>query len=120
MGFSETFPFSKKITFWKKKTLTSLVNYSTLLFLTGITFHNKEKYSTQYNYSIFQLEYFFLPKFTKQLGSACTLLGFLRSMLLLDWPEAVTKYIQTYYSHFGNNDICIQGDKLQEYGGRLQ
>ena len=31
MGFSETFPFSK-ITFWKKKTLTSLVNYSILLF----------------------------------------------------------------------------------------
>ena len=50
MGFSETFPFSK-ITFWKKKTLTSLVNYSTLTSSTGITFQNKEKYSTQYNYS---------------------------------------------------------------------
>ena len=37
MGFSETFPFSK-ITFWKKKTLTSLVNYSTNLSSTGITF----------------------------------------------------------------------------------
>ena len=57
--FKETFLFLK-ITFWKKKTLTSLVNYSTFLSLTGITFQNKEKYSTQYNYSISQLEYFFL------------------------------------------------------------
>jgi len=57
-GFRDI-PFSK-ITFWKKKILTFLVNYSTLLSLTGITFQNKEKYSTQYNYSILQLEYFFL------------------------------------------------------------
>ena len=42
MGFSETFPFSE-ITFWKKKTFTSLDNYSTLLPSTGITFQNKEK-----------------------------------------------------------------------------
>ena len=63
MGFSETFFFSK-ITFWKKKTLTSLVNYSTLLSSTGITFQTKEKYSTQYNYSILQLECFFLTSFT--------------------------------------------------------
>ena len=48
----------------KKKTLTSLVNYSTLLSSTGITFQNKEKYSTQYNYSTIQLEYFFLTNFT--------------------------------------------------------
>ena len=41
-GFSETFLFSK-ITFWKKKTLTSLDNYSTHLPSTGITFHNKGK-----------------------------------------------------------------------------
>ena len=56
--FKETFLFLN-ITFWKKKTLTSLVNYSILLSLTRITFQNKEKYSTQYNYSILQLEYFF-------------------------------------------------------------
>ena len=42
MGFPETFIFSK-ITFWKKKTLTSLANYSTLLSLTVITFQNKAK-----------------------------------------------------------------------------
>ena len=59
MRFSEIFLFSK-IIFWKKKTLTSLDNYSTLLPSTGITFQNKEKNSTQYNYSILQLEYFFL------------------------------------------------------------
>ena len=58
MGFSETFLFSKKL-HSGKKTLTPLVNYSTLLSSTGITFQNKEKYSTQYNYSILQLEYFF-------------------------------------------------------------
>ena len=64
IGFSETFLFSK-ITFWKKKILTSLVNYSTLLLSTGITFQDKGKYSTQYNYSILQLEYFLLTSFTK-------------------------------------------------------
>ena len=61
--FKDTFLFLK-ITFWKKKTLTSLVNYSTLYSWIEITFHNKEKYSTQYNYSILQLEYFFLSNFT--------------------------------------------------------
>ena len=55
--FLKTFLFLK-ITFWKK-TLISLVKYSILLSSTGITFQNKEKYSTQYNYSILQLEYFF-------------------------------------------------------------
>ena len=42
MGFSEIFLFSD-ITFWKKKTLTSLDNYSTLLPSIGIAFHNKGK-----------------------------------------------------------------------------
>ena len=60
-------PFSE-ITFWKKKTLTSLVDYSTLLSLTRITFQNKGKYLTQYKYSTLQLEYFFLPNFTKDSG----------------------------------------------------
>ena len=40
--FKETFLFLK-ITFWKKKTLTSLVNYSTFLSLTGITFQEQGK-----------------------------------------------------------------------------
>ena len=51
--------------------------------MTVIAFQNTEKYSTEYNYSILQLEYF---------GSARTLLGFLRSLLQIDRPEAVTKY----------------------------
>ena len=42
MGFSETFLFLK-ITFWKKKTLTSLVNYSTFLSLTRVTFQEQGK-----------------------------------------------------------------------------
>ena len=77
-GFSETFLFSK-ITFWKKKTLTSRVNYSTLLSSTEITFQNKEKYSTQYNYSILQLEYFFLLKLynDSDLHAQCHLLELL-------------------------------------------
>ena len=88
--FKETFLFLK-ITFWKKKTLTSLVNYSTLLSSTEITFQNKEKYSTQYNYSILQLEYFFLA--SQRLGPAHTPLGSPgRGLLQLDRPEAVTKY----------------------------
>ena len=53
--------------FWdyilEKKTLTSLVDYSTPFSLTGIIFQNKDKYSTQYNYSTLQLEYF-LHNFT--------------------------------------------------------
>ena len=54
--------------FWdyilEKKTLTSLVDYLTSFSLTRITFQNKDKYSTQYNYSILQLEYFLLHNFT--------------------------------------------------------
>ena len=42
VGFSETFLFSE-ITFWKKKTLTSLDNYSTHISSTGIAFQNKGK-----------------------------------------------------------------------------
>ena len=61
MGFSETFLFSK-ITFWKKKTLTSLANYSTLFSSTGMTFQCKEKYS------ILQLEYSFLNRLYNDLG----------------------------------------------------
>ena len=57
MGFKRDIPF-----FWdyilEKKTLTSLVDYLTLFSLTGIIFQNKDKYSTQYNYSTLQLEYF--------------------------------------------------------------
>ena len=59
--------------------------------LLGLHSRIKEKYSTQYNYMILELEYFFL-KTLQRLGSARTLLGFLRSMLQLDRPEAVTKY----------------------------
>ena len=67
-GFSGTFIFFSKITFWKKKTLTSLVDYSTLFSLTEITFQNKSKYSTQYKYSTLQLEYFLWHNFTNALG----------------------------------------------------
>src|SRR6185437_10992444 len=109
MGFSETFPFSK-ITFWKKKTLTSLVNYSTHLSSTGITFQNKEKYSTQYNYSILQLEYFFLTNFTAT--RICT-----HTFWLFERPAAVRsarghEKVQTCYSHQGNNDTHILGEKF--------
>ena len=65
--FKETFLFLR-LNSGKRKTLTFLINYSTLLFLTRITFQNKKKYSTQYNYSILQLEYFFLHNFTNDSG----------------------------------------------------
>ena len=88
--FPETFLFSK-ITLWKKKTLTSLVNYSTLYSWIEITFQNKEKYSTQYNYSILQFEYFFLTNFTTT--RVCTHTSCLPEKLVAARsPEAVTKY----------------------------
>ena len=58
------FLFSQDYILKKEQTLTSLDNYSTLLLSTGITFLDKGKYLTQYNYSILQLEYFFLTSFT--------------------------------------------------------
>ena len=61
----ETFPFLRLYS--GKKTLTSLVNYSTPFSLTGVTFQNKEKYLTQYNYLTLQLEYF-LHNFTNDSG----------------------------------------------------
>ena len=66
MGFSRDIPFSWDYIL-EKKTLTSLVDYSTPFSLTGITFQNKDKYSTQYNYSTLQLEYF-LHNFTNDSG----------------------------------------------------
>ena len=62
--FLRHFFFSQDYILKKEKTLTSLDNYSTLLLSTGITFQDKGKYLTQYNYSILQLEYFFLTSFT--------------------------------------------------------
>ena len=47
-----------------------------LLDFIEITIQDKGKYSTQYNYSILQLEYFFLTTL-QRLGSARILLGFL-------------------------------------------
>ena len=100
-----------KITFWKKKTLTSLVNYST-----EITFQNKEKYSTHYNYSILQLEYFISSKFT-------VTRVFMHTSWLPEKSAAARSArshdkVQTCYFHQGNNDTRILGEKFQEYGGR--
>ena len=121
-GFSETFPFSK-ITFWKKKTLTSLVNYSTHLSSTRITFQNKKKYSTQYNYSthlsstgitfrnkkkystqydylILQLEYFIATR-------VCTHTSWLPEKPAAARSARGRDKVQTYYSHQGNNGTRI-------------
>jgi hypothetical protein len=43
-----------------KEKYSTEYNYSILLPSTRNTFQYKEKYSTQYNYSILQLEYFFI------------------------------------------------------------
>ena len=95
-GISEIFPFSK-VTFWKEKTLTSLVNYSTLLFSTGITIQNKEKYSTHYNYSILQLEYFFLTNFT--MTRVCTHTSWLPEKPAAARSARGRDKVQTYYFH---------------------
>ena len=121
MGFFEIFLFSQVI-FWKNKTLTPLDNYSTYLSSIGITFQNEEKYSTQYNYSILQLEYFFLTSFTMTRTSKH---NDWISWSFLSTPTAARSArghdkVQTCYSHQGNNDTRILGEKFQEYGGRLQ
>ena len=112
------FLFSQDYILKKEKTLTSLDNYSTLLLSTGITFQDKGKYSTQYNYSILQLEYFFLTNFTAP-----------RVYTHISWlPEKPAKVrsaqgrdkVQTCYSHQRNNDTRILEEKFQEFGGRLQ
>ena len=63
--------------------------------LLGLHSRIKEKYSTQYNYSILQCKYFLL-KTLQRLGSTCTPPGSLgassRGLLQLDRPEAMTKY----------------------------
>ena len=91
MGFSETFPFSK-ITFWKKKTLTSLVKYSTLLSSTGITFQNKGKVLDTVQLLDITTRVLFPNYFT--MTRVCTHTSWLpeKSLLQLDRPEAVTKY----------------------------
>ena len=88
-------------------------HYSTLLSLTRITFQNKEKYSTQYNYSILQLEYFFLTNFTAT--RVC-----MHTSWLFEKPAAARSArgydkVQTCYSHQGNNDTRILGEKFQQF-----
>ena len=92
-GFSETFPFSK-ITFWKKKTLTSLDNYSTHLSSTGITFQHGKVLDTVQLLDI--TTRVLLPN---QLYNDSDLRtppespgASSRGLLQLDRPEAMTKY----------------------------
>ena len=91
MGFSETFLFSK-ITFWKKKTLTSLDNYSIHLPSTGITFQNKSKVLDTVQLLDITTRVLFPNYFTTT--RVCTHTSWLpkQSLLQLDRPEAVTKY----------------------------
>ena len=93
----------------KKKTLASLVNYSTFLSLPGITFQNKEKYSTHYNYSILQLEYFFLSNFLAT--RVCSHTSWLPGTLAVARSARACDKVQTCYSHQGNNDTRILGEK---------
>ena len=68
----------------------------TLFSLTGITFQNKDKYSTQYNYSTLQLEYLFLTKIYKDSDMHAHRLDLLELLVdaccRLDRSEAMTKY----------------------------
>ena len=68
----------------------------TLFSLTGITFQNKDKYSTQYNYSTLQLEYFFLTKLYNDLDLHAHRMDLLELLVdayyRLDRSEAMTKY----------------------------
>jgi len=83
--------FFVRLYFGKRKHSHPLT--TTRLYFLLLRLHSKikEKYSTQYNYSILHFEYFLL-KTLQRLGSTRTLLGFLGSLLHLDRPKALTKY----------------------------
>src|SRR6185312_7351269 len=85
---------------------------------TGITLQNKKKYSTQYNYSILQLEYFFLSNFSAT--RVCSHTSWLPRKPAAARSARGRDKVQTCYSHQGNNDTRILGEKFQQYGGRLQ
>jgi hypothetical protein len=115
--FKETFLFLK-ITFWKKKTLTFLVDYSTLLFLTGITFQicKSTRHSTTtryYNSSTFSY-------ITLQTTRVCTHTSWLPEKPAAARSARGHDKVQTCYSHQGNIDTCTLGGMFQEFGGRLQ
>ena len=88
--------FFSKITFWKKKTLTSLVNYLTLLPSSRVTFQNKGKVldTVQLLDITTRVPFFYVA--LQWLGPAYTSPGSLgassRHLLPLDRPEAMTKY----------------------------
>ena len=91
MGFSETFPFSK-ITFWKKKTLTSLDNYSTSLPSTRITFQNKGKVLDTVQLLDVTIQVLSSKNFTTTRVYTHTSWLPEQSLLQLDRTVAVTKY----------------------------
>ena len=68
----------------------------TLFSLTGITFQNKDKYSTQYDYSTLQLEYIFLTKLYNDSDLHAHRMDLLELLVdayyRLDRSEAMTKY----------------------------
>ena len=117
MGFSETFTFSKDYILEKENTHipSQLLDSS---FLDWDYILEQKKYSTQYNYSILQLEYFFLTNLTAT--RVCTHTSWLPEKPAAARSARGHDKVQTCYSHQGNNDTRILGEKFQEYGGRLQ
>ena len=115
-GFSETFFFLLRLHFGKRKIDTSLDNYSILLSSAGITFQNKEKYSTQYNYSILQFEYFFLTNFT--MTQVCTHTSWLPMtkyklvipikgiMILVFWEKSFKSLEADYSNHLARSLVA--------------
>ena len=91
MGFSEIFLFSE-ITFWEKKILTSLDNYLTYLPPNGITFQSKRKVLDTIQLVDITTRLLSSKNFTMTQVCAHTSWLLERSLLQLDWPEAVTKY----------------------------
>ena len=94
-GFSEIFLFSE-ITFWEKKTLTSLDNYLTYLLPTGTTFQSKRKVLDTIQLVDFTTRVLSSKNFTitRVWAQTSWLPG--RSLhaqdLLSDRPEAMTKH----------------------------
>ena len=66
-GFSEIFFFLRLHSGKRKHSHPQPTTRLSFPYL-GLHSRTKQKYSTQYNYSILQLEYFFLPNFTNDSG----------------------------------------------------
>jgi len=113
----ETFLFLK-ITFWKRKNThipSQLLDFPFLNWDYIPRTRKSTRHSTTtryYNSSTFYI--------TLQTTRVCTHTSWLPEKSTIARSAWGRDKVQTCYSHQGNNDTRILGEKFQEYGGRLQ